>query len=66
MMREYPSSYPPAEGILTPDEAAAYLRVTPRTVTKLLREGTIKGIKIGKFWRIRKVDLDMFLITGHQ
>ncbi len=36
----------------TVDEAAARLRVSPRTILRLLRTRVIKGIKIGRQWRI--------------
>ncbi|MHC4712943.1 MAG: PTS sugar transporter subunit IIA [Planctomycetota bacterium] len=39
--------------LLTPREAAEYLRLNPRTVTRLAREGKIPAIKIGKRWRIK-------------
>jgi len=36
----------------TVEEAAAKLRVPPRTVLRLLRTGAIRGVKIGNRWRI--------------
>ncbi|NSW83184.1 MAG: helix-turn-helix domain-containing protein [Syntrophothermus sp.] len=50
--------------ILTPEEAASYLRVDLRTVYKILREGQLPAGKVGRQWRIRKEDLDRFL-TPH-
>ena len=47
--------------ILTPEEAAGYLRVHPQTVYRRLRAGTLPGAKVGDQWRLRKVDLDEFL-----
>ncbi len=44
--------------VMTPEEAAAYLRVNPQTVYRLLRRGTLPGVKIGRQWRIRRADLD--------
>ncbi len=38
--------------LMTPKEAAEFLRMPVRTVTKLLNDGTIAGRKIGKSWRI--------------
>jgi excisionase family DNA binding protein len=49
--------------ILTLDEAAAYLRVHRRTMTRLLRQGVVPGTKIGRQWRIRHTDLDALLAT---
>jgi excisionase family DNA binding protein len=47
--------------ILTPEEVAAYLRVAPQTAYRLLRSGELPGVKIGKQWRILRVDLDAYL-----
>ena len=47
----------PNKKMLTPDDIANYLAVTPQTVTNLIREGDLPGIKIGKQWR---VDPDQF------
>jgi excisionase family DNA binding protein len=49
------------EKLLTPEEAAEYLAVSPKTIRKWLRGEKIKGVKIGKLWRIRKKDLDALL-----
>ena len=38
--------------LLTPSEVADYLGVKPQTVTKWLRQGRLKGIKLGRLWRI--------------
>ena len=47
--------------ILTPEEAAGYLRVHPQTVYRRLRAGMLPGAKVGDQWRLRKADLDQFL-----
>jgi len=36
----------------TVDEAAAKLRVSPKTLLRLLRFGKVRGVKIGRQWRI--------------
>jgi excisionase family DNA binding protein len=41
----------------TPDEAAAMLRVSRRSVQNLLDTGLAHGIKIGRNWRILGRDL---------
>jgi excisionase family DNA binding protein len=44
--------------MLTPEEVAMRLSVTPNTVRGWLREGSLKGIKLGKrIWRIKETDL---------
>ncbi|MBC7341606.1 MAG: helix-turn-helix domain-containing protein [Clostridia bacterium] len=50
-----------AERLLTPEEVADRLIVSPKTIRDWLREGKLKGIKTGKLWRIRECDLETFL-----
>ncbi len=49
--------------LYTPDEAASILKLSTYTVRRLLREGTLPGIKIGagQLWRIRKDQLEAYL-----
>ena len=39
--------------LLTPAEAAQMLRLNPRTVVRLAREGRIPAVKVGERWRIK-------------
>ncbi len=52
-----------SERLLTPEDAAALLQVSPGTVRKWLRRGTLKGIKVGngKLWRISATTIDEFV-----
>jgi len=51
--------------LFTPEEAAEVLRVKPRTVMEWLRQGKLKGVKLGgKLWRIRESDLSDFIKQG--
>ncbi len=43
-------------------EAATYLRVNPQTVYRNLRLGRLPGAKVGRQWRIRRRDLDYYLL----
>lgn len=43
---------------MTVTDVARYLKVTPRTVYSFLESGTLKGIKIGRSWRVRRRDLE--------
>jgi len=43
--------------LLTVDQAAEYLQVTSRWVRRILRDGHLKGVKIGKLWRVKPEDL---------
>jgi len=48
--------------LMTPEEAARVLGLSPFTVRRLLREGELPGRKVGKRqWRIRSVDLEEYL-----
>ena len=47
-----------ANTLLTIDEAAARLRISPRTCREWLRIGRLRGLKYGKMWRIREADVN--------
>ena len=49
------------ERLLTPEEVASILAVSPKSVREWLRRGKLKGVKAGRLWRVRKRDLDTFL-----
>lgn len=38
--------------LLTVEQAALRLRVHPRTVRRHLKDGTLRGVKRGNFWRV--------------
>lgn len=39
--------------LLDTDEAAAVMKIHPKTLQKLARSGSIHGIRVGKLWRFR-------------
>jgi len=47
--------------VLTADEAAAYLRVSLKTLYRLVSAGKVPGQKVGRSWRFRHADLVAFL-----
>lgn len=47
--------------LLTPEEVAERLAVTPRSIRIWLRQGKLKGVRVGRLWRIRERDLEAFL-----
>ena len=47
--------------ILTLEEVAAYLRLTPQTIYKWAQERRIPAAKLGKEWRFRKSTVDRSL-----
>ena len=50
--------------LMTCAEAAAYLRLHERTIGRLLKQGVLPGVKVGRQWRLRKADLDAHLAGG--
>jgi excisionase family DNA binding protein len=50
-----------AEKLYTPEGAAEVLMVNPETVRLWLRTGKLKGVKVGRLWRVRESDLEAFL-----
>jgi excisionase family DNA binding protein len=52
--------------LLTPVEAAARLKVSRFTMGDWLRSGKIKGVKVGRLWRVREKDLEAFLEKGSE
>jgi len=51
----------PSTTIWNSIEAAEYLRIHPRTLTRMARNGEIPSIQIGRLWRFRQCDLDAWL-----
>jgi excisionase family DNA binding protein len=51
---------PPGE-ILTIEEVAAYLRLTPQTIYRWAQEKRIPAVKLGKEWRFRRSILDRWI-----
>ena len=49
------------EPLLDTDEAAAIMRIHPKTLQKLARRGVIRAIQIGKVWRFRASTLEEWI-----
>ncbi len=47
--------------VYTIEEVVAILRVTRRTVYTYIKEGKLKAVKIGKYWRVTEKALEEFL-----
>lgn len=45
----------------TTAQIASKLQVSERTILRLLAAGELKGIKLGRVWRIRKEEFEKFL-----
>ena len=48
-------------GTWTVDEVAAFLKLNPYTIRRLVRQGKIPAFKIGGQWRFRKEEIDRFI-----
>lgn len=46
---------------LTTEDVLGYLRVTHRTIYRLIRSGELPAVRIGRQWRFRRTDLDQWL-----
>jgi excisionase family DNA binding protein len=51
----------PAAGVMTLEEAAAYLKVTPADIEAIITSGELKARKIGTQYRISKEAIDAYL-----
>lgn len=47
--------------VLTPEEAARYLRVSPATLRKAVRQKDFPVIRVAGRWRVAKSTLDAYL-----
>lgn len=61
---EYESRFEP---LLDSDEAAALLKIHPKTLQRMARRGEVPAIQIGKLWRFRASELDAWMgnTAGH-
>jgi excisionase family DNA binding protein len=60
-IRRFENINTPFEQLLDSDEAAALLKIHPKTLQKLARTGKIAGVQIGKLWRFRASVLNDWL-----
>lgn len=52
---------PERPAFLTTEEVLGYLNTTPRTIYRLIRNGELPAIRIGRQWRFRRADLDRWV-----
>ena len=50
-----------SDSILTVAQAAEYLKVCEKTVRRLISKQQLAASKVGRSWRIQKVDIDRYL-----
>jgi excisionase family DNA binding protein len=46
------------EPLLDTDEAAAIMKIHPKTLQRFARLGRIRGVHVGKLWRFRASEID--------
>lgn len=49
------------EQLLDSDEAAALLKIHPKTLQKMARNGEITGVQVGRLWRFRASVINKWL-----
>ena len=43
---------------LSVEDVSAMLRITPQTIRRHIREGKLPAARFGRFWRVRRTDLE--------
>ena len=46
------------------DEVQKILQVTRRSIYSYVKDGKLKAVKIGKYWRVTRENLEEFLRVG--
>jgi excisionase family DNA binding protein len=49
------------EPLLDVQQAAALLRMHPKTVARLARAGMVPAYRVARYWRFRSTELDAFV-----
>ena len=52
---------PQSSRLLTPDDVAERLQVTPRMIRRMMAEGDIRFVQLRKGRRIRETDLEAYI-----
>lgn len=52
------------DSLYTPKEVQAYLKVSPSTMTRILKKGLILAARVGKQYRIRGAEILIYLTPG--
>ena len=50
--------------LYTVKEITEILKVSQRTLYNYIKSGTLKAVKIGKYWRVKPVDLQNLIDFG--
>ena len=49
------------EPLLESDQAAAIMRIHPKTLQRYARQGVIRGFQLGTMWRFRASDIERWI-----
>lgn len=49
------------EPLLDSDQAAAIMRIHPKTLQRYARQGQIRGFQLGTMWRFRASDIERWI-----
>jgi excisionase family DNA binding protein len=49
------------ERLLTPEQVAERLQLSPHTILDYLRTKRLRGVKLDRHWRVREADLQAFI-----
>lgn len=52
---------PTTDSVMTTDEAVKYLKISRKTLLKLIQKGEIPAKKVGKNYRYLREEIDKFL-----
>ena len=55
------SFVPSSPGVYTLEEVAVILKVSTKTLKKLIEKGEMKAFRVGNRWRVNKIDLGTFM-----
>jgi len=47
--------------LLTPEQVAERLQLSPFTILEYLRTERLRGVKLDRHWRVREADLQAFI-----
>ena len=60
-LQAFPTNAFAAEPLLDSDQAAAILKIHPKSLQRMARRGEIRALQIGKVWRFRASVLDEWI-----
>lgn len=49
--------------VLTPQEVAEYLQLTPGTIYRYIRQGKLAASRVGRYYRVRRTNVELFLMA---